>query len=525
MPVLSPDVLILGSGFGGSLLALILARAGKSVVMVDRSRHPRFAIGESSTPLADRTLAQMADRYQLPELRPLCHWGSWKRVYPDLLCGKKRGFTYFDQTSDEDTSIANFDHRRLLVSASANDEYSDTHWLRSDIDQFIFRLANASGVATFQNCAYQLDMVDDEWILKVDSSDEPVLSNASMRMETLESSGEYLVKAPFIVDATGSTKGILSTLGIADQTASLKTHSRSLFAHFEGATACEQLLKDSQINVGVFSYHCDDAAVHQVCPDGWMWQLRYDDDTLSAGFMIDERPSAQRVRRSFSTPQEEWDWRIRRAPFLARQFRNAHIVRPDSGLQQTSRIQRLASQAAGSNWAAITNTAGFIDPLHSTGIAHTLFSVSRLAEILLMPGHAVERDGGLRRYSDSLIEEIRCVDELVEGCYEAIPSFRLWCLWGMLYFAAATSMEQSLDGASGRTSFLRANDPDFRGMLKEARDQLAVARHADPADRTNAEQAFELWLSSAVAPWNQVGLFDPTCNGLYSKTAAPVQNW
>ena len=525
MPVLSPDVLILGSGFGGSLLALILARAGKSVVMVDRSRHPRFAIGESSTPLADRTLAQMADRYQLPELRPLCHWGSWKRVYPDLLCGKKRGFTYFDQTSDEDTSIANFDHRRLLVSASVNDEYSDTHWLRSDIDQFIFRLANASGVATFQNCAYQLDMVDDEWILKVDSSDEPVLSNASMRMETLESSGEYLVKAPFIVDATGSTKGILSTLGIADQTASLKTHSRSLFAHFEGATACEQLLKDSQINVGVFSYHCDDAAVHQVCPDGWMWQLRYDDDTLSAGFMIDERPSAQRVRRSFSTPQEEWDWRIRRAPFLARQFRNAHIVRPDSGLQQTSRIQRLASQAAGSNWAAITNTAGFIDPLHSTGIAHTLFSVSRLAEILLMPGHAVERDGCLRRYSDSLIEEIRCVDELVEGCYEAIPSFRLWCLWGMLYFAAATSMEQSLDGASGRTSFLRANDPDFRGMLKEARDRLAVARHADPADRTNAEQAFESWLSSAVAPWNQVGLFDPTCNGLYSKTAAPVQNW
>ena len=59
MKSLHADVLILGSGFGGSLLALILARAGKLVAMVDRSRHPRFAIGESSTPLADRTLAQM----------------------------------------------------------------------------------------------------------------------------------------------------------------------------------------------------------------------------------------------------------------------------------------------------------------------------------------------------------------------------------------------------------------------------------------------------------------------------------
>jgi FADH2 O2-dependent halogenase len=363
-----------------------------------------------------------------------------------------------------------------------------------------------------------------EWILKVSSSDEPALSNVSMRVETLESSGAYLVKAPFVVDATGSSKGILSTLGIADQTASLKTHSRSLFAHFEAATACEQLLQDSQINVGVFPYNCDDAAVHQVCPDGWMWQLRYDDDTLSAGFMIDDRPSAKRARRSFSTPQEEWDWRIRRAPFLARQFRNARIVRPDSGLQQTSRIQRLASRVAGSNWAAITNTAGFIDPLHSTGIAHTLFSVSRLAEILLTSGPAAHREDRLRKYSDSLIEEICCVDELVEGCYEAIPSFRLWCLWGMLYFAAATSMEQSLDGASGGTSFLRANDPVFRGMLKEARHRLAVARHADPADRTNAEQAFESWLRAAVAPWNQVGLFDPTCNGLYSKTAAPARD-
>ena len=524
MPVLSPDVLILGSGFGGSLLALILARAGKSVVMVDRSRHPRFAIGESSTPLADRTLAQMADRYQLPELRPLCHWGSWKRVYPDLLCGRKRGFTYFDQTSDQDVSIENFDHRRLLVSASVNDEYSDTHWLRSDIDQFLFRLANAAGVLTFQNCIYQLEANGDQWVLKVSSSDEPYLSNHSMLKETVESSGAYFVNAPFIVDATGSSKGILSTLGIADQTASLRTHSRSLFAHFEAATACEQLLMDSQINVADFPYHCDDAAVHQVCPDGWMWQLRYDDDTLSAGFMIDERPSTQRVRSSFSTPQEEWDWRIQRAPFLARQFRNARIVRPDSGLQQTSRIQRLASRAAGSNWAAITNTAGFIDPLHSTGIAHTLFSVSRLAEILLMSVPAAQREDRLRKYSDSLIEEIRCVDELVEGCYEAIPSFRLWCLWGMLYFAAATSMEQSPDGASGGTSFLRANDPDFRGMLKEARHRLAVARHADPADRTNAEQTFESWLCSAVAPWNQVGLFDPTCNGLYSKTAAPARD-
>jgi FADH2 O2-dependent halogenase len=114
-----------------------------------------------------------------------------------------------------------------------------------------------------------------------------------------------------------------------------------------------------------------------------MWQLRFDDDTLSAGFMIDERPAADRVSGSFASAHEEWDWRIARSPFLSRQFERAKIVRPESGMQSTKRIQRLAGQGAGDNWAAIANTVGFIDPLHSTGIAHTLFSVSRLADILM----------------------------------------------------------------------------------------------------------------------------------------------
>ena len=34
-----------GSGFSGSLLAWILQRQGKEVVLIDRGTHPRFAIG------------------------------------------------------------------------------------------------------------------------------------------------------------------------------------------------------------------------------------------------------------------------------------------------------------------------------------------------------------------------------------------------------------------------------------------------------------------------------------------------
>jgi tetracycline 7-halogenase / FADH2 O2-dependent halogenase len=65
------DVALIGSGFAGSLMALALRRQGRSVVLLERGRHPRFAIGESSTPLANLLIEELADRYSLPRLRPL----------------------------------------------------------------------------------------------------------------------------------------------------------------------------------------------------------------------------------------------------------------------------------------------------------------------------------------------------------------------------------------------------------------------------------------------------------------------
>lgn len=509
-----PDVLILGSGLGGSLLALILLRAGKSVVLLDRQKHPRFAIGESSTPLADKTLAAIARRWNISELLPLTHWGTWKQTYPQLLCGRKRGFTYFDQTDLTDMSPTSFDHRRLLVSASVDNDHSDTHWLRSDVDQFLFQLAQQNGVVTFEECRYELQHSPGRWLATGISAER-----------------EFHVEAPFAVDATGSGGGLLKYLGIPDQTQELRTNSRSVFAHFAETKTCEQLLRASQIEVERFPFACDDAAVHQVLPDGWMWQLRYDDNSLSAGFMIDQRAGQRTESRAapdlgrdrapvFATAQEEWDCRIARSAFLSRQFAGSFVSRPASGLTSTQRIQRLTTQAAGMDWAAITNTAGFIDPLHSTGIAHTLFSVARLAEILGNSDSLVHSER-LQRYSAGLIEEIRCVDELVEGCYEGLPEFSLWCLWGMLYFAAATSMEQAGNDAFSSVSFLRANDHAFRQVLREGRERLTAAKWGG----ANSVQSFAEWIQKAIEPWNKVGLFDFECDNLYSSTAAPVDAW
>ena len=76
------DVAVIGSGFAGSLTALALRRLGRRVVLVERGQHPRFAIGESSTPLANLLLEELADRYGLPGVRVFSKWGTWQRARP-----------------------------------------------------------------------------------------------------------------------------------------------------------------------------------------------------------------------------------------------------------------------------------------------------------------------------------------------------------------------------------------------------------------------------------------------------------
>ncbi len=157
-----PDILICGSGCAGSLLAWILARAGKQVVLVDSGRHPRFAIGESSTPLADFLLELMSEEFGLPELKPLARWGSWQSTYPILRAGKKRGFSYYGHRDAQHFHESAEHENSLLVAASPSDELSDTHWMRADVDQWLCKQAVAAGARLYEETKMQSIQRDTE---------------------------------------------------------------------------------------------------------------------------------------------------------------------------------------------------------------------------------------------------------------------------------------------------------------------------------------------------------------------------
>ncbi|MFM7099638.1 MAG: NAD(P)/FAD-dependent oxidoreductase, partial [Verrucomicrobiota bacterium] len=140
------DLAIVGSSFAGSLLALVARRLGRKVLLVERGRHPRFAIGESSTPLAALLLEEMAIRQDLPQLMPFTKWGSWQAAHPEIAAGLKRGFTFYRQTPGRGDGPRPGRVDELLVAASPRDEIADTHWYRPDFDHFLVREAVAAGV-------------------------------------------------------------------------------------------------------------------------------------------------------------------------------------------------------------------------------------------------------------------------------------------------------------------------------------------------------------------------------------------
>lgn len=139
------DIAVIGSGFAGSLFAMIARSQGRSVILLERGRHPRMVIGESSTPLSNLLLEELSNRYDLPAVRPLSKWGSWQANYPQLPCGLKRGFSFFhhDLRHPEPPQLTPENH--FLVAASPHDAIADTHWYRADFDHFLVKQAKELG--------------------------------------------------------------------------------------------------------------------------------------------------------------------------------------------------------------------------------------------------------------------------------------------------------------------------------------------------------------------------------------------
>ncbi|HBE68138.1 MAG TPA: hypothetical protein DDW52_08310 [Planctomycetaceae bacterium] len=518
------QVCILGSGFAGSILAWILARHGVNVVVVDRIVHPRFAIGESSTPLADFLLRQIAEQWELPELDELSSWGQWRRKHPELRCGLKRGFSYFQHKAHTEFSDDPQHSHSYLVAASASDESSDTHWHRADVDAWLLKQARDAGAGVLEGCQVtSIEKTGNQWNLQL----APTNDRESQQPPTPRS-----LQCEFVVDASGPGGVLGSQLGLSRLDDSLLTRTGSIFGHFQNVSSmAEQLPSALRLDD---PFPSDAAAQHHLLPDcsrdsndqighqpqsGWIWMLRMQDDITSVGLTVPmgilhglTRPAAGRY----------FDDVVARYPTVHKLLNQAHLIAPTgtSGMAQLGfvpRISRLWAAAAGDGWCMLPSTVGVIDPLHSTGIAHGLSGVYRAGQLLLMQfgdaglGTSSSTASDLwKQYSQDVVREVHWIDEIVHLCYRALDiSFDAFVSVSSLYFIAAVHSERNLisqleTGHSGSISdgFWLINNSQLRSIAAELGGQLSrVTADGDT-------EALTSWVRNAIAPWNDFGLLE-----------------
>ena len=435
------DLAVIGSGFAGSLLAVIARKLGKSVLLLERGRHPRFAIGESSTPLANLLLEELSIRYDLPAITPLCKWGPWQRTYPQLGCGLKRGFTFYHHRLGQPSDAISNREDQLLVAASPHDEISDTHWYRADVDAFFVQQARDAGVTYLDEV--QLQSASDQ--------------GDFMRLEGPSTS----FSARFVVDATGPRGFLHRALSLPEAVLPEFPETEALYTHFRNVRRVDEL-KASQ---GAPPYPVDDAALHHVFDGGWIWVLRFNNGITSAGLAADHS-LARRLRLDEGAPA--WNRLMELLPAVRDQFENAVPERP---FTYAPRLSFRSGVMAGRRWAMLPSAAGFVDPLMSTGFPLVLFGVGRLAEIL-ETGCAPEP---LAQYAKQTDDDLLATARLIGSLYSTMGDFPSFVSVSMLYFAAASYAEagRRLGRSHLAGSFLLRDNPEFNrpaeALLQRAR--------------------------------------------------------
>lgn len=490
--LLDIDIAVVGSGFAGALCALALRQRGHRVALIERGRHPRFAIGESTTPLANLLLEELADRYGLPQVRSFSKWGTWQRTTPEVACGLKRGFTFYFHDLDK-RFADDADHaRQLLVAASPNDEVADTHWYRPDFDLALVRQAEAAGAIYLDET--RLDTVLDEGTV--------------VRLEGARNGRPVAVAAGFVVDATGPRGCLTTILGTGAAPTRWLPPTQALYTHFENVDLWSNVAPPD----GAPPYPPDAAALHHVFPGGWIWMLRFNNGITSAGAALTDGLAAI-LRASEGAPA--WSRLLQALPSVGEQFETAQATMP---FVHAPRVAFRCREVVGEKWALLPSAAGVIDPLLSTGFPLTLLGIARLLDLLEATAPGAQRQAALQAYARDTQEELDVTEQLVGALYACMSDPPLFKRFSLLYFAAASYSEavRRLGRPHLAPGFLLNAHPRFGVELRACAALAATSPHGTP------RMALVARIDRAIEPFDTAGLLDRTRRNWYPVLASDL---
>lgn len=316
------DVAVIGAGPAGAVAAALLARAGKSVLVLERQHFPRFSIGESLLP---QSMAYLEEAGMLQAV-------------------VEAGFQY--------KNGASFVHGEKCSSYDFRDKHSEgwgtTYQVeRAVFDQLLIRRAADQGVQVRFG----------HTVRSMQTGDEPTLEVED------ETGHAYRVAARFVFDASGFGRVLPRLLGL--ETPSRMPARAALFSHVQDALPAGSTDRDKIC-----------VAVHPERRDVWYWMIPLAGGRTSVGCVAEAEfldvPEAQREAKLREL--------IRAEPTIGRLLGDAPFVMPVNRIAgYSANVERLH----GPGFALLGNAGEFLDPVFSSGVTIALRSAHLAAHTLL----------------------------------------------------------------------------------------------------------------------------------------------
>jgi flavin-dependent dehydrogenase len=314
------DVLIIGGGPAGSTAATLLRGFGHKVTLLEKSRHPRFHIGESLLPANLPLLEQLGVGEQIRAIG-IQKFGA---EFVSTVHGRSQLFE-FSECWNKNRPFA-------------------YHVRRSQFDEILIRRAAELGAEVIEGCR-----VTDVTLAGAGEAIEVRAAHEDGRSESWQ--------ARFLIDASGRDTFLATRLGAKRRNP--KHNSAAIFAHFTGAR------RDTGRRAGnILLYWFD---------HGWFWFIPLNDGATSVGVVV--WPYYLKTRNT--SLQEFFQATIGQCPPLAERLAGAAMITEP---EATGNYSYKATSSHGDNYLLLGDAYAFIDPVFSTGVWLAMNSAAAGAE-------------------------------------------------------------------------------------------------------------------------------------------------
>ena len=417
----------------GGITGLLLAKLGYKVLLIERGKHPRFALGESSTPVFSKKIRHLGTAYGVPELVELSSYDRIKASAEPLMVGPKELFQYYLHEPGQTRADLNGKYREIFVQTPE----VDTQFLRSELDERLTQLAVKYG------CTY----LDKTTVTNVELETDKV----TLTLQP-EEGDKYDVEAKYLIDSTGHQSFLSEKLDLKlpDEEVDTPLRSRCVFTHFKTVGKMEDAV---EVKDEKFDKRCTvdrrRATQHHCFEGGWYWFIPFDDGVTSVGINLD-----MDLYPYNDLGAEEEFWQItNKFPIIKNMLEGRETV--NIPYIKTKRLQFRTRQAVGDRWAQLPAAACGADAWFSTGMGLTLINIDRLVTKI----HKYFKDDALTRenfldYEEALFKEWRGITTIVDGIYK---SFRNWDAFKTFCFVCFMGVESYVhDGGVKRPEDMKS---------------------------------------------------------------------